>query len=132
MKEVSEGSQQSAYWLTRPLAPAPGTVLGRCDDVPPDGSKEFVFGSGPGAFRMFVVRNGVNWFAYLNLCPHYSLPLNVRPDEFLSRDGTRIMCRRHLAIFRMEDGLCIDGACSGSTLDAIPVSVDPAGMLKIG
>lgn len=119
-------------WQLRPQAPAIGTVFGRLDEVAEDGCKEFVFGAGLNAFRLFVVRKGGRLFAYLNLCPHYSLPLNVRDDEFLSRDGTRIMCRRHLAVFLIDDGLCIDGACVGSRLDAVPVSVDETGMLVIG
>lgn len=132
MPETTLPSTQPDFWQLRPLAPAIGTVIGRTDEVPDGESKEYVFGSGLNAFRMFVVRSGDRWFAYLNLCPHYSLPLNVRDDEFLSRDGARIMCRRHLAIFRMEDGVCIDGACVGSSLETVPVSVDRAGMLVIG
>ncbi|WP_050897874.1 Rieske (2Fe-2S) protein [Nitrospirillum viridazoti] len=119
-------------WQLRPQAPAIGTAIGRLDAVAEDGSKEFVFGVGLNAFRMFVVRREGRCFGYLNLCPHYSLPLNVRADEFLSRDGARIMCRRHLAVFTIDDGLCIDGACTGSKLEAVPVSVDQAGMLVIG
>lgn len=132
MLEGVASIESPAYWQLRPLAPAIGTLIGSKDEVPDGGSKEFVFGAGLNAFRMFVVRSGDDCFAYLNLCPHYSLPLNVREDEFLTRDGARIMCRRHLAIFRMEDGLCIDGACVGSSLEAVPLSVDQAGMLVIG
>lgn len=95
-------------------------------------SREFTFGVGLNAFRMFVVRKGPDLYGYVNLCPHYSLPLNVRDDEFLSRDGCRIMCRRHLAIFSIEDGLCTDGACIGSALDAVPLRIDDAGMVLIG
>ncbi|MFV3077298.1 Rieske (2Fe-2S) protein [Niveispirillum fermenti] len=119
-------------WQLRAQAPAMGTVLGRLDEVPEGGSREYVFGQGLNAFRMFVVRHDGRCFGYLNLCPHYSLPLNVRADEFLSRDGARIMCRRHLAVFTIEDGLCIDGACTGSSLETVPVTVDQAGMLVIG
>lgn len=119
-------------WQHRPQAPAIGTVIGRIDDIAEHGCKEFVIGAGINAFRLFVVRRGQRCLAYVNLCPHYSLPLNVREDEFLTRDGASIMCRRHLAIFRLDDGLCIEGACTGSSLETVPISVDSSNMLVIG
>lgn len=118
--------------MSRPQAPSVGTVLGPIDQFIDGSAREFVFGAGLNAFRMLVVRQGPNVLGYVNLCPHYSLPLNVRPDEFLSRDGSRIMCRRHLAIFAIEDGLCIDGACVGRGLDKVPLQVDALGQVMIG
>ncbi|MFA7585588.1 MAG: Rieske 2Fe-2S domain-containing protein [Novosphingobium sp.] len=119
-------------WRLRPQSPEPDTVLGGIEQIDDGGSKEFVFGAGLNAFRMFVVRKGERVFGYVNLCPHYSLPLNVRDNEFLSRDGLQIMCRRHLAIFTIEDGLCVDGACIGSKLDVVPLKVNDTGAITIG
>ena len=118
-------------WTLRPQAPDRGTALGQIDQFPDGSACEFVFGAGLNAFRMFLVRRGGSCFGYVNLCPHYSLPLNVRENEFLSRDGNRIMCRRHLAIFTLEDGMCIDGACVGSALDAVPLVIDAQGRVVI-
>ncbi|MDI4655311.1 Rieske (2Fe-2S) protein [Xanthobacter autotrophicus] len=120
-----------AVWAQRPNAPAPGTNLGRLDDIPDGGGKEFVFGQGVNAWRMFVVRKGASLYGYLNLCPHYSMPLNHQPDIFMSRDGTRIMCRQHLALFRVEDGTCLDGACDGRALDPVPLRLEH-GQVVIG
>ncbi len=119
-------------WMSRPQAPPVGTVLGPIDLIADGSGREFVFGAGLNAFRMLVVRQDTRVFGYVNLCPHYSLPLNVRADEFLSRDGARIMCRRHLAIFAIEDGMCIDGACVGSALDKVPLQIDAQGQVIIG
>jgi nitrite reductase/ring-hydroxylating ferredoxin subunit len=113
----------TSYWKTRPRAPLPGTRLGPLAQLGPDGTKEFVFGAGPSAFRMFVVYRGGQITGYLNLCPHYSSPLNIRDDEFLAPDGGALMCRRHFALFRIEDGMCISGACVGKMLDPIPVLI---------
>lgn len=132
MSQDTAARPTQSSWQLRPQAPAIGTRVGWIDDIAEGGCKEFVFGTGLNAFRMFVVRRGAGCLAYLNLCPHYSLPLNVREDEFLSRDGTQIMCRRHLAVFRIEDGLCVDGACTGSSLEVVPISVDPSGMMVVG
>lgn len=90
-----------------------------------------MFGQGVNAWRMFVVRKGASLYGYLNLCPHYSMPLNHQPDIFMSRDGTRIMCRQHLALFRVEDGTCLDGACDGRALDPVPLRLEH-GQVVIG
>lgn len=128
----STSDETQSSWQLRPQAPTVGTIIGQLGEVPDGGSKEFIFGAGINAFRLFIVRRGGDCLAYLNLCPHYSLPLNVREHEFLTRDGARIMCRRHLAIFTIDDGLCIEGACTGSRLEAVPVSVNASGTMVIG
>jgi nitrite reductase/ring-hydroxylating ferredoxin subunit len=119
------------YWRLRPRAPAPGTVLGPLAAVPEGRGREFLFGRGPSAFSMFVVRQGERVWGYLNLCPHFSLKLNQRADEFLNEDGTLIRCTRHFAEFRIADGVCVAGACEGSALDPVPVRVAD-GQIVIG
>lgn len=111
------------YWRLRPRAPAFGTVLGRLDELPDRRGREFVFGRGVAAFSMFVVRQGGDVFGYLNLCPHFSLKLNQRGDEFLNEDASLIRCTMHFAEFRIHDGLCVAGACDGSYLDPVPLHV---------
>lgn len=98
-------------------------MLGPLADVG-DSGREYVFGRGIGAFRMFVVRQGDGARAFVNMCPHYSLPLNHRADQFLTRSGDRIMCRQHLALFAIDDGRCLDGACEGEGLQPIPIRID--------
>jgi nitrite reductase/ring-hydroxylating ferredoxin subunit len=34
------------------------------------------------------------------------------------------MCAHHSALFRFEDGKCIDGPCKGASLDAVQVVID--------
>jgi nitrite reductase/ring-hydroxylating ferredoxin subunit len=118
-------------WKKRPFAPASGAVLGPFDEIVDGKAKEYTFGVGIAAFRMFVVRQGEAAFGYVNQCPHYSLPLNHRPDQFLTRSGDKIMCTQHLALFRIEDGACLDGACEGRSLDPVPVEVRD-GQIRIG
>ena len=73
-------------WRLRPRAPEPGAVLGPLEDVPDGDAKEYVFGRGTTVFSMFVVRRGEKVYGYLNICPHYSSPLNYRAGEFLNED----------------------------------------------
>lgn len=110
-------------WRTRPRAPAPGTVLGPLEDIPDGEAKEYVFGRGTTVFSMFVVRRGDSVHGYLNLCPHYSQPLNYRAGQFLNEDRTRIRCTMHFAEFRIEDGFGLAGAAANCWLDPVPVHV---------
>jgi len=117
-------------WRYRPRAPEPGTVLGPLTDIPDGDAKEFVFGKGKAAFSMFVVRKGENVYGYLNICPHYSSPLNVRAQQFMNEDKSRIRCTMHFAEFRIEDGYGVAGAAERCWLDPVPVHVED-GMVVI-
>ena len=111
-------------WRTRPRAPLPGTILCLLDDIADNAAKEFVFGRGTTVFSMFVVRRANQVFGYLNICPHYSSPLNCREGEFLSDDRTRIRCSAHFAEYRIEDGFGVAGAGERCWLDPVPVHVE--------
>ena len=117
-------------WRSHSHAPSPGTELGPVDTIPDGQGREYIFGPDHDAFRMFVVRRGEAVFGYLNVCPHFSLRLNYRPDQFTTRDG-EILCSMHFALFRFDDGLCIGGACPGRSLAPVPVEVAPDGTLRI-
>jgi nitrite reductase/ring-hydroxylating ferredoxin subunit len=119
------------YWRFRPRAPAAGTRLAPLADLPDRRGREFVFGRGHAAFSMFVVRRGDLVRGYLNLCPHFSLKLNQRGEEFLNEDASLIRCTMHFAEFRIDDGFCVAGACEGSFLDPVPLHVAD-GQLVIG
>lgn len=112
------------YWRLRPCVPADGTFICRLANLPEHTAREFIYGQGPSAFRMFAVRHRDVVHAYLNLCPHASLPLNIRPHAFLGPDGKTLICRRHFAQFEIDTGLCVGGACVGAHLDRIPVHIN--------
>ena len=120
------------YWRLRPCAPQDGARLGPLAELEQDSAREYVFGGGPSAFRMFIVRHGDAIHAYLNLCPHASLPLNCGSNDFLSPDRQTLICRRHFAQFDIREGICVAGACVGSRLDRIPVYIDSDNCLRVG
>ena len=110
-------------WRQRPNAPGPGTRLCRLEKIPEGAGLEFKFGEGPDQFRMVVFRTGGNAWGYVNVCPHFWLPLNFQPEKFLISGPGRVMCSHHSAIFRFEDGFCVDGPVKGGHLDPVPVEV---------
>lgn len=54
--------------------------------------------------------------AYLNLCMHMPIPIDAFSGDFLSPDGTELLCRTHGASYRLDDGLCVRGPCVGRSL----------------
>jgi nitrite reductase/ring-hydroxylating ferredoxin subunit len=74
-------------------------------------------------YDVFLVRRHDELYAYLNRCPHTGGPLDWVPDQFLSLDGQHIQCATHAALFRIHDGFCVAGPCSGQSLVCLPVTV---------
>ena len=73
--------------------------------------------------NVLLLRRGTNVWAYVNRCPHFSLPLDFEPGEFATYDSQIVMCAHHSAMFRFDDGVCIEGPCAGHRLDRIEVQV---------
>ncbi len=110
-------------WSERELAPAPGTVLCRLDEISDGDGKEVVFGETTRAFRMFVVRRGGSVWGYVNACPHVSLTLNFFPNRFTQPGGDFIVCSNHGAAFELDTGHCVSSPCAGDSLSEVPVLV---------
>lgn len=97
-------------------------TVGRLNELDDPGCREFEIGEGDWPFRGFVVRQGDAVYAYENYCMHVGHPLNFKPDSFLTRDLSKIICASHGALYEIESGLCVAGPCPGKSLR--PVSVD--------
>ncbi|MGK9264929.1 Rieske 2Fe-2S domain-containing protein [Sinorhizobium meliloti] len=108
-------------WRSRPRAPKPGTLLCAGGELAEGQVREFVFGRGTTVFSMIGVRKNGKVYGYLNLCPHYSQPLNYRSDDFLNEAGDRLRCTMHFAEFRIEDGYGVSGAAERCWLDPVPL-----------
>ncbi len=98
----------------------------RLDEIPDGGAKGLVLPDpdGGGVLRVIARRRGGEVIAYRNRCPHRGTPLDLRPDDFLDREGRHIVCGTHGAIFRVEDGHCLAGPCAGDRLEPIPARVE--------
>lgn len=110
-------------WRDHPNAPAPGSALCAADAIPDGSALEVTFGEGFRKLRLIALRDGAAVWAYVNSCPHFSLPLNAKPQTFLISDRNQVMCAFHCAIFRFEDGMCIDGPAVGMGLEPVPIEV---------
>ena len=97
--------------------------LCRLADIPDGGACGFAV-EGPGfAQRLVVVRCGDAVHGYVNSCPHVPSRLDFTPGDFLDETGRLLQCQGHGALFRFEDGFCIDGPCEGQSLHPAPVRV---------
>jgi nitrite reductase/ring-hydroxylating ferredoxin subunit len=76
---VLRGSRE----LTPYLAPTTGQILCAAEEIPEGRCKEIRYGEGIDAFSLLIHRSRAQVKAYVNRCPHFSLPLNVHPGEFV-------------------------------------------------
>ena len=97
--------------------------VGRLDELADPGCREFTIGEGDWPFRGFVVRRGDEVHAYQNYCMHVGHPLNFKPDSFLTKDESLIICASHGALYEIDSGLCVAGPCPGKTLNKLPVDI---------
>jgi nitrite reductase/ring-hydroxylating ferredoxin subunit len=86
-------------------------------ELPSSGARGFhVLG-----LELLVVRRGEAIFAYQNRCPHRGTTLDWFADRFMSADGELLQCATHGALFRIEDGFCVDGPCQGEQLNPLRI-----------
>lgn len=110
-------------WRDHRNAPVVGSELCPNEAIPLGGCKELRYGQGDAALSLLLYRGEFGTRAYVNQCPHFSLPLNARPDRFLMLAGARIMCAYHSAVFRLDDGQCIEGPAQGMGLEPVSIAV---------
>lgn len=100
-----------------------GRVLCSLEQLPDGECRGFAIGAGDWPLRGFVINVRGSLHAFVNRCPHAGHPLNLRPHEFLTADGTLLLCRSHGALFEPATGRCVAGPCAGRTLVRIPLEV---------
>jgi nitrite reductase/ring-hydroxylating ferredoxin subunit len=110
--------------VTLKARPAPGQAICRLDQLDPDlGTWRLIWHEWDQPFRVFLVRQGDNVFAYRNQCPHALAYLDHPPGAFFSHDRQYLQCSFHGALFRIEDGHCVAGPCRERRLTPFPIRI---------
>ena len=78
--------------------------------------------------NIFAVRKNGAYFVYVNQCPHAGALIDHIPGKFFNGDGSLLRCGMHGALFQIEDGVCVDGPCSGKSLQPIASEVRADGL----
>ena len=114
--------------LTRTLTPDQRAAIAAGQFVRVDLGQVVVVSVGAGVTRVrsvLVGRAGAAMRAYLNVCAHQAVPLDVGADSPMSQDGYHLLCHQHGAVYRPTDGYCVSGPCKGEKL--VSVAIDAQG-----
>ncbi|NRR31671.1 Rieske (2Fe-2S) protein [Oxalobacteraceae bacterium] len=86
---------------------------------------------GSGQDSVLLVRQGLQLYAYRDLCPHYGdTPMAWRRHAYLNAQRSHIVCAAHGALFEIANGACVRGPCLGQSLSALHVEIrDDGGVL---
>jgi len=80
-----------------------------------------------GVRSLIAIRRQDQVFLYLNRCPHRGIPLEWQPDQFLDVERQFIQCSTHGALFRIDNGQCIQGPCIGQALQPVVTRITAEG-----
>jgi nitrite reductase/ring-hydroxylating ferredoxin subunit len=115
------------------LMPAPDAVLCPLEEIPEGGCRELIVGAAPLPTSLLLWRHEGSVRAYRNVCPHFSVPLNGQPGrKFFLLSDSRVMCAWHCAVFRLEDGYCLEGPAQGLSLESLPTRVEAGQVILAG
>lgn len=98
-------------------------LLCALEEIPDGGARPLQLSLSGENLALVAVRQGDQAWVYRNRCPHFSVPLDFHPGEFCTYGGALLMCAHHSAMFRFDDGVCVDGPCAGASLSALPVEI---------
>ena len=108
--------QRQRVWKT-----PPGVALCAETDIADPGSRAFVLQIGEAFFHGFVVHKAGQFAGFVDRCPHQGFPLAMELDQYLTPDGSLILCGWHGAVFEPLTGQCVGGPCAGGRLTPWPV-----------
>ena len=62
--------------------------------------------------------------AYVNRCQHLPIPLDSGSRSFFGPDGRFLVCKTHGATYRLDDGMRVEGPCTGRALIALRLELE--------
>jgi nitrite reductase/ring-hydroxylating ferredoxin subunit len=90
----------------------------------PGESKAFTFERGSTTLEAFLLHHASGFYAYANVCPHWSVDLDLGFGDFYAADLDRIVCKNHGALFIPQTGECSAGPCAGMFLERFEVTLE--------
>ncbi len=99
------------------------TEICKLDDITDNDAKGMVAVVDGKQRNIIVVRKADQAYAYLNWCPHTQVLIDQLPGKFFDGEHKHLVCSKHGALFRPEDGYCVSGPCEGDSLSALDVIV---------
>ena len=91
----------------------------------PAGGLGFTYASGPFTEGGILVLTPAGVRGWRNRCSHLAVPLDHEdPGRFATSDRRHLVCGKHGALYRPEDGACVAGPCRGARLRSLPIVVD--------
>ena len=91
------------------------------DELKNGESKKFKIKRSDRDTESFLIKKDGKYFAYLNLCRHWTVGLDFDDNEFFSKDKTWLVCKNHGAVYNPETGICESGPCGGAGLYKVPL-----------
>ena len=95
--------------------------IGSVDEIPEGGSKKFNVARPDRVTEAFIFRKEGRFYAYLNLCRHWTVGLDFDDNDFFSEGKEWLVCKNHGALYRPETGVCESGPCGGASLYQVPL-----------
>jgi nitrite reductase/ring-hydroxylating ferredoxin subunit len=92
------------------------------DELKDGQSKKFNVKRGELVTEAFLIRFNGGYFAYLNLCRHWTVGLDFDDNDFFSEDKKWLVCKNHGAVYHPETGQCAGGPCNGAGLYQVPLA----------
>ena len=69
----------------------------------------------------FVTKKKGHYFAYLNLCKHLPVTLDLNDGNFFDFEKKHFQCHMHGAMYEIETGFCVAGPCQGARLEMLEI-----------
>jgi len=84
-------------------------------------SKKFNIPRSDRVTEALLIRKNDQYFAYLNLCRHWTVGLDFDDNDFFSEGKEWLVCKNHGAIYNPTTGVCESGPCGGASLYRVPL-----------
>ena len=96
-------------------------VVAQVGEIQPGATKKFIVFVDGRETECFAVNHNGQLFAYVNSCRHVPMTMDWVENQFLTEDGSYILCATHGAAYELDTGECIFGPPCGKFLARVPL-----------